>query len=56
MTTTMLAKIISIGDKYGSAFREILDYYKIANFDLSKISDDMAQKWLDQKGCGDNVR
>lgn len=48
----MLA-VLNSGDKYGSAFREILEYYNISNNDLSLISDDMAHQWLTKQKKGD---
>lgn len=49
MTFETLKKVLSKGDKYGSAFDEILDYYHIENKDLTKITEDMAKNWLERK-------
>ena len=49
LTFETLKKVLSKGDKYGSAFNEILDYYRIKNKDLTKITEDMAKNWLERK-------
>lgn len=50
LTLDNLKLVLSNGNKYGSAFREICDYYNILNYDLSKITDDMVKEWLNIKG------
>lgn len=45
----ILQKVLSKGNKHGSAFNEILDYYDINDKDLTKITNDMALVWLSQK-------
>jgi hypothetical protein len=53
MTIDVMLAVLNSGDKYGSAFREILEYYSIPNNDLSLISDDMAHQWLAKQKKGD---
>jgi hypothetical protein len=53
MTIDVMLTVLNSGDKYGSAFREILEYYSIPNNDLSLISDDMAHQWLAKQKKGD---
>lgn len=45
----ILQKVLSKGNKHGSAFNEILNYYDIKDKDLTKITNDMALVWLSQK-------
>lgn len=53
MTIDVMLAVLNSGDKYGSAFKEILKYYNILNNDLSLISDDMAHQWLAKQKKGD---
>lgn len=46
LTFETLKKVLSKGDKHGSAFNEICEYYHIENKDLTKITEDMAKEWL----------
>lgn len=54
MNINMLKAICSAGDKYGSGFKEILQYYNIVDNDLSKITDSMAATWLQERNKNDN--
>lgn len=45
-----LKAVLATGGKHGDAFKEILAYYGITDNDLSKITEEMAQEWLAQKG------
>ena len=53
MNIETIIKICDMGDKKGSALRELLMYYGITDYDLSRITEEQAQEWL-QKGCGCN--
>lgn len=46
MNIETIIKICAMGDKKGSALRDLLAYYNITNYDLSLITEDMAQEWL----------
>ena len=50
MNFETLKAVLATGGKHGDAFKEILAYYSIADNDLSKITEEMAQEWLAQKG------
>ena len=50
MSLDILQKVLSTGDKYGSALKEILNNYGIVSYDLSEISDEQAIEWLKKKG------
>jgi hypothetical protein len=41
-----------MGNKKGSALKELADYYGCEKYDLSPISDDMADAWLIRKEEG----
>ena len=49
MTVDKMLKIQAMGDKKGSALRELAEYYGCENYDLSPISDDMADAFLERK-------
>ena len=50
----MICRVIQQGDKYGSALKELLQYYNIAENDLSYITDDMALTWLKERNDNSN--
>lgn len=50
LTFETLKKVLDKGDKHGSAFTEICEYYHIENKDLTKITEDMAKEWLNSNG------
>ena len=54
MTIAMICRVIQQGDKYGSALKELLQYYNIAENDLSYITDDMALTWLKERNDNSN--
>ena len=49
MTIDKILEIQAMGDKKGSALRELAEYYGCENYDLSPISDDMADAFLERK-------
>lgn len=52
MTVSKMLHILSMGNGKGSALKELADYYGCENYDLSPISDDMADAWLIRKKEG----
>lgn len=52
MTVPKMLHILSMGNRKGSALKELADYYGCENYDLSPISDDMADAWLIRKKEG----
>ena len=49
MTVNKMLQILRLGSKNGSALKELAEYYGCENYDLSPISDEMADKWLERK-------
>lgn len=49
MTVGMILKILACGDIRGSALKELAVYYGCENYDLSPISDYMADLWLERR-------
>lgn len=54
MTIAMICRVVQQGDKYGSALKELLQYYNVAENDLSLITDEMALAWLKERNGVDN--
>lgn len=54
MTIAMLCRVMRQGDKYGSALKELLQYYNVAENDLSLITDEMALAWLKERNGANN--
>lgn len=46
MTTEIMRTVINTGNSRGSALKELCLFYGYADFDVAKISDDMANEWL----------
>lgn len=53
MTTRIIMKVLAVGDVYGSALRELALYYGAENYDLSRITDEMALRWLEGRNKND---
>lgn len=51
MTIEKMLEIMSRGDSKGSALKELALYYDCINYDLSPISDEMADNWLARQKC-----
>lgn len=51
MTVEKILEIISCGDAKGSALKELALFYGCENYDLSPISDKMADNWLARQKC-----
>lgn len=49
MTLQMILQILELGDKHGSALKELAEYYDINDYDISVISDEMAEKWIGRR-------
>ena len=54
MTIQMIWRILRIGDKYGSAFKELAEHYNIQDYDLSLITDEMAENWINGRNDCDS--
>lgn len=52
MTIEKVLQIMAMGDKKGSALKELAEYYGCEDYDLSPISDDMADTWIWRKEQG----
>ena len=51
MTIAKILKIAAMGDKKGSALKELAAYYGCKDYDLSPISDEMADRWVSRQRC-----
>lgn len=51
MTVEKILQISKMGDAKGSALRELAEYYGCENYDLSAVSDDMADAWISRQKC-----
>ena len=49
MTLQMILQVMELGDKHGSALKELAEYYDIMNYDISVISDEMAENWIGRR-------
>lgn len=49
MTIDMILKILKQGDSKGSALKELAEYYDCNDYDLSPISNNMAELFLERK-------
>lgn len=49
MTINKMLEVQDMGDKKGSALKELAEYYGCEDYDLSPISDAMADAWLERK-------
>lgn len=53
MTVRVILDVLQLGDKHGSALKELALYYGCEDFDLSSITDDMAAKWIERRNKND---
>lgn len=51
MTVNKILQVLKLGDNKGSALKELSKYYGCEDYDLSPISDEMADKWLSRQKC-----
>lgn len=49
MDIKLLKEIMAMGDKHGSAFKELCREYHIKNNDISQITDEMAKEFIERK-------
>ena len=49
MTVEMILKILACGDNRGSALKELALYWGYDDYDLSPISDRMAEMWFERR-------
>ena len=49
MTIDKILEIQTMGDKKGSALRELAEYFGCEDYDLSPISDAMVDIWIERK-------
>lgn len=49
MNVELIKEIIKMGDKHGSAFKELFREYHIKNNDLSQVTDEMAKEFIERK-------
>ncbi len=51
MTVAKILEVMKLGDCKGSALKKLAKYYGCEDYDLSPISDEMADKWLSRQRC-----
>lgn len=49
MTIHKMLEILRMGDSNGSALKELAGYYGCDDYDLSPISDTMADRWIERR-------
>lgn len=49
MTINKMLEILAMGTPNGSALKELAAYYGCDDYDLSPISDAMADRWIERK-------
>lgn len=49
MTIYKMFEILAMGTPNGSALKELAEYYGCDDYDLSPISDTMADRWIERK-------
>ena len=49
MTVDKMLKVQEMGDKKGSALKELAEYFGCEDYDLSPISDAMVDIWIERK-------
>ena len=49
MTIDKMLEVQEMGDKKGSALKELAEYYGCEDYDLSPISDAMVDAWLERR-------
>lgn len=49
MTINKMLEILAMGTPNGSALKELAEYYGCEDYDLSPISDTMADRWIERK-------
>ena len=49
MTVDKMLEVQEMGDKKGSALKELAEYYGCEDYDLSPISDAMVDAWLERR-------
>lgn len=49
MTIHKMLEILAMGTPNGSALKELAEYYGCEDYDLSPISDTMADRWIERK-------
>ena len=53
MTVGEILKVLAIGNIFGSALKDLALYYGCEDYDLSPISDEMAEMWLERRNKSD---
>ena len=51
MTIDKILEILKMGSKNGSALKELAEHYGCENYDLSPISNEMADAWISRQRC-----
>ena len=46
MTIKKMMQVLAMGDKKGSALKELCKFYHCDDYDLSPINDKMADSWI----------
>ena len=49
MTVDKMLEVQEMGDKKGSALKELAEYYGCEDYDLSPISDAMVDAWIHRR-------
>lgn len=53
MTVGKILKVLAMGTIFGSALKELAIYYDCDDYDLSPISDEMAERWIERNNEND---
>lgn len=51
MTVEKIIVVMKLGDRKGSALKDLAKYYGCDDYDLSPVSDAMADAWLSRQKC-----
>ena len=51
MTVGKIVEVMKCGDSKGSALKDLAKFYHCDDYDLSPISDKMADSWLKRQKC-----
>ena len=51
MTIKKMMQVLAMGDKKGSALKELCKFYHCDDYDMSGINDKMADSWIAKQKC-----
>ncbi len=53
MTIGKILTVLAMGNIFGSALKDLALYYGCEDYDLSPISDEMAERWIERRNESD---